>query len=84
MRLQIIRVCAAVSNLLFSLFWQDLDEAGASWRVYFELVPTSWQFTYTRGHLDNYRLFDDLMQDAAAGTLANYTFIDPRYYELLG
>ena len=32
----------------------------------------------------NYRFFDDFAKDAAAGTLANYTFLDPSYFDLFG
>jgi phospholipase C len=54
--------------------FQDLDEAGASWRNYFELVPASWQFTYTRTRLGNYHFFNSsFAADAAAGNLANYS-----------
>lgn len=52
---------------------QDLDEAGATWRNYFELIPSSWQFSYTRTKLENYFLFDDFANDAATGNLANYS-----------
>jgi hypothetical protein len=50
-----------------------LDEANVTWRNYFQLVPISWQFQYTRGHLDNYRVFDVFAQDVANGDLANYS-----------
>ncbi len=54
--------------------WQDLDEAGAQWRVYFEMLPASWQFSYTRTRLSNYRIFNEsFLADVASGDLANYS-----------
>lgn len=52
---------------------QDLDEANVTWRGYFDLAPISWQFTYNREHLDNYRVFDIFAQDVANGDMANYS-----------
>jgi phospholipase C len=31
--------------------YEDLDEAGATWRVYFQQIATSWQMKYTRTKL---------------------------------
>ena len=42
-------------------------------QVYFELIPTSWQFKYTRKHLGNYNIYDQFAIDAANGDLANYS-----------
>jgi phospholipase C len=64
--------------------FQDLDENGASWKVYFQLFATSWQMAYSRAKLSNYHLFDQFKADAAAGNLPNYSFIDPRYYDFFG
>lgn len=36
---------------------QDLDEAGATWRNYFEMVPISLQFRYTRKVSARWRRF---------------------------
>jgi len=53
--------------------FEDLDEANATWRVYFELIPASWQFTYTRTKLfTNYHLYSQFATDAAAGDLPSY------------
>ncbi len=42
-------------------------------QVYFELIPTSWQFKYTRKHLGNYNIYDQFAIDAANGDLASYS-----------
>ena len=52
---------------------QDLDAANITWRNYFELIPTSWQFQYTRTKLENYNLFEQFAIDAANGNLASYS-----------
>ncbi len=54
--------------------YEDLDAANATWRVYFELIPTSWQFQYPRTKiLENYKLYSEFAKDAAAGNLASYS-----------
>lgn len=53
---------------------QDLDEAGADWRVYFELIPATLQFKYTRTKLlTNFKFYGDFAKDAANGDLATYS-----------
>jgi len=65
--------------------YMNLEEQGYSWGVYFELVASSFL-------LDQMRSADALkkaypmmkfFEDAQAGTLPNYAFLDPRYYPFL-
>ena len=58
---------------LLTGYVQDLDAANITWRNYFELIPTSWQFQYTRTKLENYNLFEQFAIDAANGNLASYS-----------
>ncbi len=53
--------------------YEDLDAANVTWRNYFELIPTSWQFNYTRTRLENYNLYEQFAIDAANGNLASYS-----------
>ena len=59
-----------------------LAEAGRDWRIYFHDIPQSatlarlWPSALTGFH----RFEDDFAADAAAGRLATYSFIEPRYF----
>lgn len=70
---QVLLVSMFVELLSRMCLMQDLDEANVTWGVYFDLVPTSWQFQYTRGKLDHYKVFDEFTVDAAAGNLPSYS-----------
>jgi hypothetical protein len=69
------------SDLLIALgfpqrtIFQDLDEAGnVTWRNYFELVPATWQMSYSRSRLGNFRFYNQsFAADVARGDLANYS-----------
>ena len=66
-------VCVPLSLVLLSML-QDIDLSNNTWRVYFELIPASWQFQYTRKNLfANYRLYEQFAADAASGNLASYS-----------
>ena len=72
-----VQLCIAVLGSdclpLLTGYVQDLDAANITWRNYFELIPTSWQFQYTRTKLENYNLFEQFAIDAANGNLASYS-----------
>ncbi len=58
-----------------------LQDKGRSWRVYYHDIPQA----LTLGELlieapFHFRHFDDFLEDAAAGNLPNYSFIEPRYF----
>jgi phospholipase C len=62
--------------------FRRLEQRGRSWKVYFHDVPQSaaladlWRRIPTR-----FRFFDpEFLADAAAGSLPNYSFIEPRYF----
>lgn len=58
-----------------------LAEVGRDWRLYFHDFPQA--ATLSRLWLDvpaHFRRFDDFVDDAAAGTLPAYSFIEPRYF----
>ncbi|HVB66331.1 MAG TPA: alkaline phosphatase family protein [Acetobacteraceae bacterium] len=58
-----------------------LSEAGRDWRLYFHDIPQA--ITLSQLWFDvplHFRRFDDFAADAAAGTLAAYSFIEPRYF----
>ncbi len=58
-----------------------LAEAGRDWRLYFHDVPQA--MTLSQLWLDaptHFRRFEHFAADAAAGTLPDYSFIEPRYF----
>eukprot|EP01129_Flabellula_baltica_P006957 TRINITY_DN2655_c0_g2_i1.p1 TRINITY_DN2655_c0_g2~~TRINITY_DN2655_c0_g2_i1.p1 ORF type:complete len:485 (-),score=102.01 TRINITY_DN2655_c0_g2_i1:1027-2481(-) len=65
--------------------FQNLQDAGKTWRVYMEEISTTLFLSQMRSfkYLQNYRFFNSFLKDAAAGELPNYSFIEPRYNEVL-
>jgi phospholipase C len=59
-----------------------LDSVGQTWRIYFHDAPQSATLARIWGEAPtHFRAFDiDFARDAAAGTLAAYSFIEPRYF----
>jgi phospholipase C len=55
-------------------------EPQVSWKIYFHDFPQSLTLARLWPHLDRFRLFDEFSQDAKAGTLPSYSFIEPRYF----
>ena len=58
-----------------------LEKHGRTWRIYHHDLPQTltlgriWE--YLPAHLSD---FDDFLEHASAGTLPNYSFIEPRYF----
>ncbi len=65
--------------------FDELEEAGATWNVYFHDVPVSLLLERLRSDLGKARIqrFDRFKADAKAGTLPSYSFIEPRYLNFL-
>ena len=59
-----------------------LDEAKRSWRVYFHDLPqTALLSNVWEAGIGNFRWYgDEFAEDAAAGKLPAYSFIEPRYF----
>lgn len=60
--------------------YDELSDAGVSWRIYFGDVPQSLVMTHQWHHLGNYRAFEHWNEDVARGDLPAYTFIEPTYF----
>jgi phospholipase C len=54
--------------------------SASQWKIYFHDFPQSLTLTRLWPHLDRFRLFDEFLSDAKAGTLPSYCFIEPRYF----
>ena len=60
--------------------YDELNDAGVPWRIYFGNIPQSLVMTHQWHHLDKYRGFTHWEADAAAGDLPAYVFIEPTYF----
>jgi len=65
--------------------FESIDESSMNktWGVYFEIAPTTLFFKYTRRE-ENLRKFHDMTtfwDDVSSGTLPNYVWIEPNYYD---
>eukprot|EP00004_Rigifila_ramosa_P006374 TRINITY_DN1709_c0_g1_i1.p1 TRINITY_DN1709_c0_g1~~TRINITY_DN1709_c0_g1_i1.p1 ORF type:complete len:488 (+),score=132.93 TRINITY_DN1709_c0_g1_i1:122-1465(+) len=65
--------------------FESLEEDGISWVNYFQEVPSTFVFKRHRvNNIDHYRHYTQFLVDAAAGTLPQVSFIDPRYFDWPG
>jgi phospholipase C len=60
-----------------------LDAVSVPWTVYFDEVSTAWLFQYTRTdkQLQNFHFMKQFYEDAAAGNLSSFVYIDPGYFD---
>jgi phospholipase C len=63
------------SKTVYELF----EEKGLTWAIYFHDLNEVMQFRKLSQTPDHFRRFDRYASDVAAGTLANYSFICPRF-----
>lgn len=63
--------------------YQQLDAAGASWRVYYSDVATIWGIYPELGFsmIDHFRPFTQLAADLAAGDVVDVTYVEPAFYD---
>jgi phospholipase C len=59
--------------------YEALEAAGKDWMVYFVDINDAIVFPQLKGRVDRMPHFDAFAQHCAAGTLAAYSFICPRY-----
>ena len=60
--------------------FNELDEAGVSWKIYFHDLPAGFLFAYVRTHAAGHVVpFSQYFVDAAAGTLPQVAFVDPMF-----
>ncbi len=57
-----------------------LESKGLPWQVYFHDLPQSLTLFHLWGHAANFRPFATFADDAAAGWLPAYSFLEPRYF----
>jgi phospholipase C len=66
---------------LMQTIFNDLPD-NASWNIYFHDMPQAMLLTRLWSHLANFQFMDKFYQDAAAGNLPSYSFIEPQYYPI--
>jgi phospholipase C len=60
--------------------FNELDEAGVSWKIYFSDVPAGFLFAYVRAHAAGHVVpVSQFAVDAAAGKLPQVAFVDPMF-----
>ncbi|RUP31338.1 phosphoesterase [Jimgerdemannia flammicorona] len=61
--------------------FNSLDDAGITWKNYFQQLPSTIVFQQVRklGFVDNLKSYDHFLADAKTGTLPQYSFVDPTY-----
>lgn len=67
--------------------FQSLNDSGHSWNIYFEEIPTMLQFKDTRhpSYLEhNYFGLKAFADHCQAGTLPDYSFVEPIYFDVPG
>jgi phospholipase C len=64
--------------------FERLQQAGRSWRIYYHDIPQTLVFPYVQRHyfaFSKMKPFDYFPDDVRGGRLADYTFIEPRYFD---
>jgi phospholipase C len=60
--------------------YNSMAESGYSWNIYFSDIPQSLALRRLWGSLDHFRPMYQFHSDVQNGKLANYIFIEPRYF----
>ena len=63
--------------------YHRLEEASRSWKIYFHDIPQSLALKGLRADTfkDRFQLFHEFLADAREGSLPDYSFIEPRYFD---
>jgi len=57
-----------------------LENAGVSWKIYYNDIPFGFFFARARVHPEKFALIDQLYADAEAGALPEVAFVDPAFF----
>jgi len=71
---------------MISIFERLSDQQLDSWRIYFHDTPQTFMLERLRNarYLRFFEVFDAFIRDCRDGTLPRYSFIEPRYFSILG
>ena len=66
--------------------YDNLKDAGVSWRIYFHDFPRALALARLRTSVlkKGFQLFTDFLADARNAQLPGYSFIEPRYFDFFG
>jgi len=59
--------------------YDRMNDAGVTWKAYYTDIPFAGFFAGARAKTENIVLIDEFYADAAAGTLPQVAFVDPRF-----
>jgi phospholipase C len=78
-------VTEMIDGLPQKSFYTALTEGGVSWKIYYELISTAIALKDMRElrNLGNLKAMHHFFEDAQAGTLPQYSFLEPMYYPVL-
>jgi phospholipase C len=60
--------------------FERVADGGKTWRIYFHDFPQTATLGRLWWHVGGFQLYDRFLEDAVAGTLPSYSFIEPRYF----
>jgi phospholipase C len=60
--------------------FERVADGGKTWGIYFHDFPQTATLGRLWWHAGGFHFFDRFLEDAAAGTLPSYCFIEPRYF----
>ncbi|HEX9027843.1 MAG TPA: alkaline phosphatase family protein, partial [Anaerolineales bacterium] len=63
--------------------YESLGEAGKTWTIYYGDIPVSLALRRLWGSLGHFKGFEKFKDDLSNESLANYSFIEPRYMDFL-
>ena len=88
---QIIGANLGLRRYAMRTIYENLMDQGKTWKIYLHDVAQSFALTNLHPFMDRFQCFEpqplkptSFLQDVAAGTLPNYSFIEPRYFALPG
>jgi len=66
--------------------YENLTGAGLTWKIYFHDFPQSLALANLTNSVfkSNFKFFPEFFNDLKDGSLPNYTFLEPRYFNFLG
>jgi phospholipase C len=60
--------------------FERVADGGKTWRIYFHDFPQTATLGRLWWHVGGFQFFDRFLEDAKAGSLPSYSFIEPRYF----
>lgn len=81
---QVLASQAPGGGFAMRTIYESLMDHGRTWKIYFDDHAQAFALRNLHRHLDRFHRFETFAADVAAGTLADYSFIEPQYFSALG